>query len=190
MNALTGCNLERVLVEMADEDQHVLNQLFETGELPSEQYHPAMRAVHERNAGRLRSIIEEQGWPDRLTAGEKGAEAAWLIAQHSVSDLPFMQECARLMEGSVASGRIEGWQLAFLRDRICTLSGQKQIYGTQFEVDENGWPIPFAIDDPENVNLRRSAVGLNTIEDRISEMLAQETKRRNSMLKPSAGEAV
>jgi hypothetical protein len=180
MNASTNGDLERALVEMANEDQRVLKQLFETGELPSEQYYPAMHAVHERNADRLKSIIEEQGWPDRLIAGEKGAEAAWLIAQHSVSDIPFMKECATLMERGLTSGGVEGWQLAFLRDRLCTLSGQKQIYGTQFDVDEEGWPIPFAIDNPEQVNQRRSAVGLNTIEERISEMLARETERRNS----------
>ncbi|MET4575321.1 DUF6624 domain-containing protein [Ottowia thiooxydans] len=181
MNVATVSDLERALVEMADEDQRVLKQLFKTGELPSEKYHPAMRSVHEKNVGRLKSIIEKQGWPDNLIAGMKGAEAAWLIAQHSVSNIPFMQECASIMERGVTSGRVEGWQLAFLRDRICTLSGQKQIYGTQFDVDEDGWPIPFAIDNPEQVNQRRSAVGLNTIEERISEMRARETERRNNL---------
>ena len=32
---------------------------------------------------RLRQIVERFGWPGRLTAGEAGSQAAWLLVQHA-----------------------------------------------------------------------------------------------------------
>lgn len=46
-------------------------------------YVPEMEVVHRRNAARLREIIAEHGWPHEEIAGEDGAKAAWLIAQHA-----------------------------------------------------------------------------------------------------------
>lgn len=65
-----------------------------------------------------------------------------------------------------------------LQDRVCTLSGKPQYYGTQFDIDENGWPTPFPIRDPATVNERRARLGLNTLEERQEEMMEQERKRR------------
>lgn len=177
---IRNSDLQETLIAMADEDQRVLKELSDAGELPSDAYHPVMRSVHEWNAAKLKSIIEEHGWPDRSIAGEKGAEAAWLIAQHSVSDIEFMQKCVVLIERSLRDGNVDGWQLAFLRDRVCTLTGQKQLYGTQFDVDEGGWPIPFPIDEPDEVDQRRFSVGLNSLQERISEMHERERARRRS----------
>ena len=36
-------SLKNKLISMAQNDQRVLNELFEDGELPSEEYHPTMR---------------------------------------------------------------------------------------------------------------------------------------------------
>jgi hypothetical protein len=78
----------------------------------------------------------------------------------------------------MAAGDVEGWQLAFLEDRVWTMSGKDQIYGTQFNVDEEGWPIPFPITEPETVNERRKALGLNSLDERLEEMRERERQRR------------
>jgi hypothetical protein len=56
-------NLADELVTMMTEDQRLLQQLFDSGELPSESYHPRMKALHEHNASRLKEIIGAHGWP-------------------------------------------------------------------------------------------------------------------------------
>jgi hypothetical protein len=171
-------NLTDELVTMMGKDQHLLQQLFDSGELPSEAYHPQMKILHENNAARLKEIIRSYGWPCVSLVGEEGAKAAWLIAQHSVSDPEFMAECVGLVEVAVARKDAAGWQLAFLQDRVRTLSGDPQYYGTQFDIDENGWPIPFPIEDTATVNERRARLGLNSLEERKEQMTEQERKRR------------
>ena len=171
-------NLADELVTMMREDQRLLQQLFESGELPSESYHPQMKALHEHNASRLKEIISAHGWPGISLVAEDAAKAAWLVAQHSVSDTEFMADCVSLLEDAVARQDVEGWQLAFIQDRVRTLSGKLQYYGTQFDVDENGWPTPFPIEDSATVNERRLRLGLNSLEERLGQMTEQERKRR------------
>ncbi|WP_320043553.1 DUF6624 domain-containing protein [uncultured Desulfobacter sp.] len=166
------------LREMAERDQQLLQELFETGELPSAKYHPQMRALHESNTSALKEIIRKYGWPGISLVGAEGAESAWLIAQHAVSDTKFMSDCIELLKIAKAAGDVEGWQLAFLEDRVRTMSGKDQIYGTQFNVDEEGWPIPCPITEPETVNERRKALGLNSLEERLEEMRERERQRR------------
>ena len=64
-------------------------------------------------------------------------------------------------------------KVAFLEDRICVHEGRPQIYGTQFEHDVHGLPQPQPIADPEHVNERRLAIGMNTIEERTRELQAE-----------------
>lgn len=174
-------NLAGELVTMMAKDQRLLEQLFDSGEFPSESYHPQMKALHEHNASRLKEIIGYHGWPGISLVGEEAAKAAWLVAQHSVSDSEFMAECVSLLEDAVARKDVPGWQLAFLQDRVCTLSGKPQYYGTQFDVNENGWPTPFPIEDSATVTERRARLGLNSLEARQEQMTEQERKRRASI---------
>lgn len=166
------------LVTMMTEDQRLLQRLFNSGELQSESYHPRMKALHEHNASRLKEIIGAHGWPGISLVGEDAAKAAWLIAQHSVSDIEFMAECASMLEYAVPGEDVAGWQLAFLQDRVRTLSGEPQYYGTQFDTCEDGWPAPFPIEDSAKVNERRARLGLNSLEERLEQMTEQERKRR------------
>ena len=61
-----------------------------------------------------------------------------------------MTECVALLEDAVAREDVAGWQLAFLQDRVRTLSGEPDYYGTQFDVDESGWRRRF----PLKISLR------------------------------------
>ncbi len=165
---------------MAEEDQRVLQELFISDELPSADYHPRMRAVHEKNVAALKVIISRHGWPSIPLVGKEASKSAWLIAQHAVFDQDFMEECVVLLKQLVTVNEVEGWQRAFLQDRILTMSGKEQIYGTQFDIDDEGWPIPFPITEPEKVNERRKQFGLNSLEERLNQMREQESLRRKT----------
>ena len=94
-----------------------------------------------------------------------------------------MSSSADLLKESVNKKDSEGWQLAFLQDRINTTAGKEQVYGTQFTDDDEGWPIPFPISNPEGVNARRKDLGLNSLEDRLREMMEREKHRREQQNK-------
>ena len=62
----------------------------------NERYHPRLEELHRANASRLRQIIAVFGWPGVTLVGEKGAQAAWRIALHSIAEPEFMRQCRDL----------------------------------------------------------------------------------------------
>jgi hypothetical protein len=168
-------DLRRALILMAEHDQQVLTELTAAGELPSPDYHPRMRSVHEANAAALRQIIDGHCWRGEHLVGAQAAEAAWLIAQHTVSDLAFMSSCAKRLTIAVNAGDAPGWQLAFLEDRVRSFTGLKQLYGTQFDVGEDGTVTPLPIENPDTVDDRRAQLGLNTVAERAAEIRSRHS---------------
>ena len=126
-------------------------------------YNPEMEAVHQRNAARLRAIVGEiGGWPGKSAVGEDGAHAAWRILQHAIGEPELMRAMRPALEQAVADGEARAADLAMLEDRIRVLEGRAQRYGTQYDWDEAGmWMVPIgSVEDPEKVDVRRRAVGL------------------------------
>lgn len=160
------------LTDMARRDTELRGRLAASGAL-FDGYHADMRALHEANAARLMRIVDAHGWPDEAAVGAEAAEAAWLIAQHAISRPETMRRCAALLADVVARGGAPGWQLAMLTDRIRTLEGRRQIYGTNFDWDAQGVLSPLPIEDEAGVDARRAALGLNTLAQRTAEMRAR-----------------
>src|SRR5215469_8797165 len=98
-------SLRRELLSLRDDDLNLREELLAAGEL-SGPYHPRMEAVHIKNASRLRELISEHGWPSEDLVGPDGAEAAWLIAQHSIGTPQFMRTALRLIQACVEQGRV------------------------------------------------------------------------------------
>jgi hypothetical protein len=150
------------LVAMAAEDQRVRAGLAADGSL-FDGYHPAMQAVHDRNAARLTEIIGRHGWPGRSLVGEDGARAAWLVLQHAIAQPDLQRRGLVLLQGAVARGDVPAVEVAMLEDRIRFFEGRPQRYGTQFDWDESGRLNPVPIEDEANVDERRRSVGLGSL---------------------------
>ncbi len=146
------------------------------GTLGNYGYHPQMEAVHKSNAARLAAIIKQYDWPGISLVGEDGAGAAWLIAQHSIGNPTFMRHCLALLKQAASNNEVIPWQVAMLEDRIRMYEGKHQIYGTQFQPNKNGELESYPIENPESVNERRQSVGLNTIEERTTEIRKQSAQ--------------
>ena len=146
---------------MEAEDDRVRAELAAEGTL-GEGYHPAMEAVHRRNADRLRAIVGEIGWPGRSAVGEDGAHAAWRILQHAIGEPDLMRGMLPALERAAAAGEARPAEVAMLEDRIRVFEGRPQRYGTQYDWDEAGmWMVPMgSVEDPGAVDQRRRAVGL------------------------------
>ncbi len=155
--------LAKQLVALAAHDLETRKRLAEDASL-FDGYHPEMQAVHEANAKQLQTIIDGVGWPTKQLVGEHGAEAAWLIVQHAIGLPSFQRACLELLRKSVAAGDAPAWQMAVLLDRIRTYEGLPQIYGTQFDWDDDGQLSPRPIEDHDGVDQRRKYVGLEPLE--------------------------
>ncbi len=159
--------LRAELLEMAATDLRVRQRLADAGQLEGG-YHPEMEAVHRANAARLAVILDAGGWPTPGAVGADGVEAAWLVVQHAIGEPDFQRTCLARLEGAVARGEAPAWQAAMLEDRIRVAEGRPQRYGTQLEHDELGVPRPCPIEDPDGVEARRDAVGLEPLARRLA----------------------
>ena len=154
------------LLALAEEDHRVRSELAANGSLFLG-YHPRMRAVHEANADRLASILRRQGWPGEPQVGADGAKAAWLIVQHAIGRPALQREALEALRQAAARGEVQPSQPAMLEDRIRTLEGRPQRYGTQLDWDESGELSPLPLDEPEHVDERRRSVGLGPLADAV-----------------------
>ncbi|HEX9929339.1 MAG TPA: DUF6624 domain-containing protein [Pyrinomonadaceae bacterium] len=153
--------LRQELLAMRAEDERVREELAKTGEL-FDGYHPTMEAVHLKNAARLEEIFAENGWLGKSLVGEDGAEAAWLIVQHAISRPDLQRRFLPILKEQSEHGENPIWQAAYLEDRILSFEGKPQIYGSQFDWNERDAMSPNEIFEPEKIDERRAAVGLET----------------------------
>ncbi len=143
--------------------------LFETG------YEPRMARIHQRNAKRLRGIIESVGWPGADLVGPDGAEAAWLILQHAISEPDLLRRALPLLTAAAREGKADPRHAAMLEDRIRFFEGRPQRYGTQFDWDADGSLSPGEVEDPQRLAERRDAVGLPPLEEQIEAARSRAT---------------
>jgi hypothetical protein len=147
------------LQAMALEEQEARAELVRRGVL--DQGDP-LRALHLRHANRLRDVLDAGGWPGLSGVGAEGAEAAWLVAQHSAAvDLTLAERCVGLLGAAVEAGDAPARHLAILTDSVRWQQGLPQVYGSMHVVDPHSQTVvPWPIEDPDGVDERRAAVGL------------------------------
>lgn len=139
---------------------------------PEERQRPSVKAAHDKmekidkdNLAWLKAVVDKHGWPGRSLVGPDGANAAFLIAQHSVSDLDFMTKCLGLLKKSYKTGDAEGQWVALMTDRLLIAKDKKkQLYGTQLMAKE-GKLVPQPIEDEANVDQRRKELGMISLAD-------------------------
>lgn len=119
---------------------------------------------HQLNEEKITEILESFGWPDGQEIGEQGNLTICNVIQHS--DLETRLKYLPLMKEAVKKGDLQPRLLARAEDRIATDQGALQVYGGQIKYYKETksfdvWPII----DPVNVNKRRAAIGLVSIEE-------------------------
>jgi hypothetical protein len=131
--------------------------------------------VDRDNTTRLREIIGRHGWPGRRLAGDDGAHAAWLLAQHASPDL--QEECLPLLEDAVTRGDASPADLAYLRDRVLVHRGDPQLYGTQYRLIDGVLEL-WAVRDPAGLDELRAALGLEPEAENRARLLAARRPAR------------
>lgn len=120
------------------------------------------------NTERMKALVAEIGWPSVSKVGQEASLGAWLLVQHADRDPDFQEYCLSLMK-ELPESEVSRADIAMLTDRVRIRRGQPQVYGTQFnQID--GAHVPLSIEDPEHVNERRAAMGLDTLEENIARM--------------------
>lgn len=170
------------IIAMRNEDLKFRAILVDRG-LLGKGYNKEMERLHNKNADRLYQIINVIGFPTIDKVGEEAHEAAWLIVQHAIAKPAFMKKCVSLLDNISDKRQLNQRNVAYLKDRIAVLEGKPQLFGTQFDWDENGEMSPNAYDDLTRVNERRKSIGLNALEEQISK-IRKRTESENHLPPP------
>jgi hypothetical protein len=124
------------------------------------------------NTARLRVIVSEYGWPGRSLVGEDGADAAWLLLQHTNSRVTtirspagdeFCRTCVELLRDAVAQGEAHPRHLAAIADSLRLGNGEPPEFASlpdQYTLDDQGHAVFPGEVDVDAIDQRRAAIGL------------------------------
>lgn len=165
------------IIGLKNADLELRNKLIKNGQF-GKGYNKEMEKLHNRNAKILNEIINKIGYPTIEKVGKEANESTWLIIQHSIGQPEFMKKCVKLLKNTVLKNKTSVLNLAYLTDRIAVFESKQQLYGTQFDWDENGEMSPNHFDDIEKVNKRRKTIGLNSLEEQ-TEIIRKRVENEN-----------
>ncbi len=164
--------LQAELLAILDEDQKYRMQMNET----QKKFGPDSKEMNDLwkitiqkdsiNLLKVKKILDEKGWVGKDKVGAQANSALFLVIQHS--DLETQKKYLPMMKEAVAKGNASSGSLALLIDRIEIREGRKQIYGSQIGTNPNNktlYVLPLI--DPDNVDKRRTEVGLGPISDYV-----------------------
>ena len=133
----------------------------------------AVLTIDAENRAWFRPVLESCGWPAQSVVGEQAAVAAWLIAQHADMDPGFQRYAADKLKSAVLVGEAQGERLALLVDRNRRLQKQPQVYGMQFNIQNNAKIVFLQVEAPELLNLRRKEIGLEPFSCYVNSVTTQ-----------------
>lgn len=164
--------LQNELLTIFEEDQKYRIQMNETQKKfgqDSKEMQDLWKIANQKdsiNLLKVKKILDEKGWVGKDKVGAQANSALFLVIQHS--DLETQKKYLPMMKEAVTKGNASSSSLALLIDRIEIREGRKQIYGSQIGINPNTnthYILPLI--DPDNVDKRRTEVGLGSIADYI-----------------------
>ncbi len=119
------------------------------------------------NLAKVKTILDEYGWLGPDLVGAQGNSTLFLVIQHS--DQATQEKYLPMIREAVKNRKASGADLALLEDRVALGKGKRQVYGSQVSKDlrANKYYVR-PLENPENVDKRRSQVGLPPLRDYVS----------------------
>lgn len=167
-------SVARELLQMLEADQGMRRRALANDGVVVSEADERLDKVHTE---RLKEIIAAIGWPVKSKVGPRASTAAWLLAQHADHDVEFQKHCLLLLR-ALRAGDVVLKHIAYLTDRVNVNQGLPQVYGTQFYTNERGIYGPRPIHNPEHVDTRRRAVGMEPMKEYEARLRRKYGERR------------
>lgn len=119
------------------------------------------------NLIQVKSILQQYGWLGYNEIGSQANTALFMVIQHS--DQATQEKYLPMMREAVKNGNAKANGLALLEDRVAIEQGRMQNYGSQVlwsDISNKYFVLP--LNDPDNVDKRRAAVGLQPLSEYVS----------------------
>lgn len=118
--------------------------------------------IVKNNFSAMQSLFETYGWPTYSSVGTLAADGPLLVINHHEDHKVRLQYIDQIKQACL-SGEGSCMEFAKIQDRILVDEGKEQIYGMQFRFNDQHQLEPFPVADPERVDQRRSAIGLEPL---------------------------
>jgi len=120
------------------------------------------------NLVKVKSLLDNYGWLGADVIGRQGNLTLFLVIQHA--DSSTQRKYLPMMREAVIQRKANASDLALLEDRVALGKGEKQIYGSQIGFNpETKLYYVLPLEDPDNVDKRRSEVGLGPLSDYVQQ---------------------
>lgn len=111
-----------------------------------------------------KEIIDEYGLPTYSLVGEKSSIIFGGMILHFDNDIPFQEKVLELMKKELTQNNISKENFAYLTDRILINKNQKQLYGTQTQLNEKTkLYVAQSLQYPTKVDMLRKELGLEPL---------------------------
>ena len=147
-------------------DAFVLDLWVESGSAPDE-IKRFQQFRLDTNA-RVRSIIEERGWPQRKDVGDTAAIMMFFLFGHGDNDNDWRQTQASTIERVNAEDKLNPRLFAHMIDRLRDVGGDRQLYGSIMGPGKDKGTARLYTElefDQAKTNEKRKAIGLPTLDE-------------------------
>jgi len=118
--------------------------------------------LNAENFEQMNQLLDKYGWPKYSDVGDLAADAPLLVINHHESEEIRMKYLDQIKTACL-EGEGSCMEYAKIHDRILVNTNRPQTYGMQFKFNQNGDLEPFPIENPEKVDQRRLAIGLEPL---------------------------
>lgn len=160
--------LRQELRDMFKADQQVRRSFVESGMKQGSPQQKAVIDTDARHVARIRTIVDQYGFPSPAMVGRNGSAIMLLLADHIEDDDALMGRVLELSRPLVDKGLLSHALYATVIDRHLVLRHKPQIYGTQADI-KDGHSVPLAMVDPAHLEARRAAMGMEPEADYLKE---------------------
>ena len=147
-------SLRRVLLSLERQDQEPRREY--AARANDSTFVRRLMALDQQTSAAVKDILDRFGLPTKSMVGAKGADALFLVVQHSAT----LQQRVLDLAKRAPPGEVPPSALAMLEDRVLTHSGKPQLYGSQFSITPDGLARFAPFMDPGGLAARRERAGL------------------------------
>ncbi len=153
--------LKEELLKMAIRQQELLQQVIAKDQSKKADQEK-LRKTYEDHIVRLCQILKTNGWPTTIQVDPEGVFATYQILKNG-GTFELQRDLLPVIVAAIKKDPNQKREFAGLYDRLRVGAGMKQLFGTQ-AVSTGGFLVLYPIEDPANLDARRTEFGLSNID--------------------------
>ena len=175
-NTANLADVRKRLTQIYEKDQKeraaydAVERQYGWGAKESQDARQKIKDMDKEHLGEVEKIIEQVGgYPGRSMVGQPLDQVAFLVIQHSI-DRTVHEKYLPMLTEAAQKGELDKAGVAFLTDQVKVQKKEKQIYGTQIHINNQGQKDVYPVEDEVNLDQRRKQMDLEPMAAYLARM--------------------